>query len=1478
MKHLRIFLSSPGDVRPERERAEAVIRSLDAELPEIELEAVRWEMGVYRANSTFQDQIITPGECDLVVCLFWKRLGTQLPADYDRPDGSPRAGTEYEFEQAMAAASASPSDQPDVLVYRKTAGVQYDAEHAAEEQAEHQALKAFWARWFQDEEGHFLAAFHTFVDPDDFEQTFHRDLGRWLREHRHGEWDVTVLGSPFRGLQAFDEAHAQVFFGRRRLILRARARLMTGAEKGGANLMVLGASGSGKSSLVRAGLIPRLQIPRDTAPWVARWRRIVVTPAGLGDHAIKGLAQALYGEDVLPELGQGDYPDPEGLARLLANSPEDALRPIISALDRWAAVIAEHEGHAERPCTGLLLVVDQLEEIFQLAHDQRDALLQLLVAAAGADRIWVITTLRSDFYPVLQTEPELITLRARSAHLDVPPPTAADAREMVEGAVRAAGLELEEQRLENGVDRSLADELEAVAGEPGSLPMLQFALQSLFERRDPASGLLRLADYDSLGGAAGALATEADRAIAELGPDAEIALAGVIRRLVNLDAAGEREQAPQARTVALATFPADSAERRLVDALLERRLLVAQGGDGDTPAFVRVAHERLLHSWPRAAQQIAADHRDLQTRARLEQSQELWEHAAPEERERRLLTGLALEEGRDLERRWGAQLPPGLRAFIDRSLRAERARRRWRRMTVSAVMATLAGLAVVSVIFFLRADRELRKAQVTQSRLLAHISEQALDQGFRLAALHLALESFRLGGEGSADGPNVPASERALLSAALEQRELGTFGVSRGEASPGCGPAATATGGPDTAAQAASSHGNAVTDVAYGPRGRRAASAAENGGARLWDPRDCRPVARLAAHGGGITDIEFGPTGQRLATASLDHTVRLWSADDGSPRGEPLQHGDNVLFVEFDPAGETILTGTAGAVARLWDARTGEPIARFDGHDDDIVVGTFSAAGDRVATGDTGSGEAPSVFAWGLDGERVSAFSGHRGRILELDFRREETAVASVSRQGAAMVWDSESGERITDMDTGLAPIDVAQSADGGGLMAISGPTGRIHVLDAGAGRIVAELAGHEEAATALDFAPGAQRLASAGRDQDIRVWDLRKGGQRMLLRGHGGRIRSIAYGPQGERLISAGHDRSVRIWDVGAGPGQAELSSPGGRMAVDAVFDADGDRVFGVFPDRIEAWEGGDYTRALRLDLRGQLGRAADTEGFDLAPDSRHAVALSVQGAGYIWDLRDGRLVAELEQAGDRLKAAFFSADGQSIRAVTRTGDLVVFSAEDGAVEQRSDRSAADGITSVVTAVDRCRDDRNQLVLAYRDAVLERLRIGRDVGRETIEIAGDQPVSAVAFAPGCRRLAAGDVSGAVRMPAGDATGTPTVIDAHGDRITALRYHPSGNRLASAAGARGRVKLWDPASGEHVGTVDGHDGHIRSISFSPDGQRMATASRDGTVRIAPAFADRAGLLEYARRLVVRPLNEREMRLFPAGREENIQLD
>ncbi len=370
VRKVTIFVSSPKDVAPERGRVQAVTAKLNREYEGlVRFETVLWEEHFYTADKSFQPQIPEAVASDIVMSIFWTRVGTELPADFPRmPNGKPYpSGTAYELLTALDASKAK--GVPDVYVFRKTADAilpMADSERRRQAHTQLEALEAFWSEWFKSEKGEFKAAFQNFPSTDAFEQQTELLLRQWLESRGllgpRIAWPKEK-GSPFPGLAPFEAEHAAVFFGRARVIDEARRRLAAAAERGTAFLLIVGASGSGKSSLARAGLIPRLTTPGVVAS-VDLWRVARMKPGEGQAGPLTALATALLAPDALPELAHGDYPTAASLADNLRRGGTASVQPISSALARVAEA-AQRERHADQPPKpALVLLVDQFEELF----------------------------------------------------------------------------------------------------------------------------------------------------------------------------------------------------------------------------------------------------------------------------------------------------------------------------------------------------------------------------------------------------------------------------------------------------------------------------------------------------------------------------------------------------------------------------------------------------------------------------------------------------------------------------------------------------------------------------------------------------------------------------------------------------------------------------------------------------------------------------------------------------------------------------------------------------------------------------------------------------------------------------------------------------------------------------------------------------------------------------------------------------------
>jgi tetratricopeptide (TPR) repeat protein len=799
VERYRIFVSSPGDVGKERHLAEQVIRRVAAEFQDRgEVETYFWEYEPMESTRDYQENIPLTSEFDLVISILWKRLGSPLHLKHEHPEGGPwRSGTEFELVTAKLAKQHK--GVPDIFIFKNDTKATFEDDEetndsALDEQiAQRRALKRFLREWCEEEQdGHkvFTAALNRYTELSQFEQTLEKLLRQKLREIFGGKpaTESRVLqrptatwteGSPFRGLEAFDFQHAAVFCGRTRAVGEVLERLRIQAETGRPFVLITGASGSGKSSLAMAGVLPLLVKP-GTIEGVGLWRRVIFQPGrknvegDVFDRFANALLSSEQEGEGLPELAS-DGESTNQLAAELRSNPAGATILIRGALNQVAAVHREREAHQIRDWidesqeagrsadavryghllagltqreTRLALVIDQAEELFTSEDlnrpELREKFATALTALVRGGRVFVLMTLRTDFYPRLQELPALIDLKGGDGLYDLLLPTPPEIAQMIRQPALDAGLIFEiDAETRQSLDEVLADEVKA---EPRLLPLLEFALDELYKQRDE-QGVLTFAAFRQHLDASivRALARRADATLASLPYEWEReAFRSVMRRLAT---AVETESAAGAALGSGAGAPAfqrlrvlyqgltarPPGAKALVDAFVKARLLVVEGRDEPE---VTVAHEALFERWEKLRELLISERNDLiLPRARLIASCQRW-LAARKLSDYLLPSGKQLAEAEHLLAHYGEELSPELHSYITGSIAAaraslERERRRTRIVmaTVSLFAVAAAGFGGVSFWQYRQAEEARRQADLRkrQADVSAELAKRARD-------------------------------------------------------------------------------------------------------------------------------------------------------------------------------------------------------------------------------------------------------------------------------------------------------------------------------------------------------------------------------------------------------------------------------------------------------------------------------------------------------------------------------------------------------------------------------------------------------------------------------------------------------------------------------------------------------------------------------------------------------------------------------
>ena len=705
MQTCNIFVSSPGDVALERTLIAGVLERLRMVFGHrSELNLILWEEMPLDAKASFQPQLPDPAQMDLFILILWRRMGTPLPDSViPEPFHGPLTGTEFEFQAALNAQQSS--GRPAIMVYRRTDNA---GRHASD-------VNRFFATHFIDADQRLSKAFHTYSQVAEFESLVEGHLYRWLDSHlpRLSDQEMTserewYSGNPFQGLKAFRFEHANVFCGRNDAIAEAVEKLRVKAQSHQPFLLIVGMSGSGKSSMARAGVLPALYRSKVISEHSSLVRG-VMRPADIEGDPFRGLVAALSAQSAGSLVKAAEIAE---FSRLAATKP-----------DTFIAAIGQAMRTRARPVT-LVLLIDQLEELYisaqvdEAARKRFAGLIQRLVEELN---VYVIATLRSDCYHFLSETPAFLTMKQNAGQLDLSPPELYNIRQMITIPAQAARLHFEAGA--NGqppLDEVIA---ESAARSPESLPLLEFTLTQLYETRTPG-GMLTFKRYRQLGGIEGAIASHAEAVFSGLDASVQKRFAGVFNQLTSCDSDGRYLR----KWVSHAQLNVDSQAGQLVNAFLEARLLVSERNP-DGVDVVTLAHESLFIHWPRLIVWLKTNRSLLNIRNRISEQVTRW-CAAKRDPALLLNPGKPLEDGKALVRS-ELTLEDDLRDYVNASIHRAKGRKRVRYAAIAALVAV--------TLYALGASYSARQSQLAAERNLAK-SQDLIE--FLIGDLHSQLQNL----------------------------------------------------------------------------------------------------------------------------------------------------------------------------------------------------------------------------------------------------------------------------------------------------------------------------------------------------------------------------------------------------------------------------------------------------------------------------------------------------------------------------------------------------------------------------------------------------------------------------------------------------------------------------------------------------------------------------------------------------------------
>ncbi len=1181
--------------------------------------------------------------------------------------------------------------------------------------------------------------------------------------------------APYKGLRYFDEDDADLFFGRERLVATLIGHLHEHHW-----LTVVGASGSGKSSLVRAGLIPALKDRSrlNRTPW----------PEGSEEWVIEVLTPTAH--------------PLEALAIQLTRGAESAMATttLIDDLARDSRTLRIHSGKSVGETGRLLIVIDQFEELFTLCRDERERqsfIANLLLATAPEldQPVYVVVALRADFYAQCGAYANLREALSRRQEF-IGPMTAEEMRRAVEGPAQHGRWELEPGL----VDLVLRD----VGSEPGALPLLSHALLETWKRQ--RGRRLTLEGYAECGGVRGAIAQTAESVHQNLSPEQQTLARNIFLRLTELGE-GTEDTRRRATIGELISHAADApAIEKVLGILADARLVTI----GENTA--EVAHEALIREWSRLRDWLNENREGLRLYRHLTESAQAWEKLNREPGE--LYRGMRLSQALEWAKTNAGELNPLEREFLDaseqwqarqaaeretqqrRELEAARRlaedqartshRLHQRALYLAGALLVAAVLAIAAIVLAQQSNQNEQHAENEQRA--AFVRELSVNAVNNLdidpeRSILLALQAVSIS---SAGGQTVlREAEEALHRAVMTSRVQLTL---RGH---------TAT----------------LNKTAYSPDGKHLATASNDGTAKVWDATTGHLLLTLAGHAGPVSDVVFSPDGKRLATSSDDGTAKVWDAVTGQELLVLRGHADQVRRVAFSPDGKRLVTAggrimyapSVDHTAKVWDATTGQLLLTYSGQTGNIRGLAFSPDGARIAT----SSDDSRVQVWdATTGQTLLTFADHGVTTFNVVFSADGSRLATASLDRTAKVWNAHSGQLELTLIGHTEGVWGVAFNQAGTRVYTASLDGTAKMWDAATGQVLLTLAGHTGGLRDLALSPDETRVATASEDNTARVWDVTPVGAQEwpTLAGHTSETLTAVFSPDGKHIATGSADKTAKVWDAATGQELLTLKSDSDQLR-SLAYSPDGKRLVTPSLDQTaKVWDA--TTGQVLLTLPTKAPPFVFGLGVAYSPDGTRIATVSANNTAKVWDATTGDELITLTGHTDVVVRVAYSPDGKRIATGDMDGSAKIWDARTGKELLTLKGSPIGAVYAVTFSPDgtRLATGRNDGTAKVWDAA---------TGIELFTLSGHNgQINAVAFSPDSAQLATGSSDGTVKVwdiaGRGAPSRQPLTLYNLGGGVWTIAYSPDGRRLVTGGTLDGLARVWALSLDDIVAIAKSH--------------------------------------------------------------------
>ncbi len=1107
------------------------------------------------------------------------------------------------------------------------------------------------------------------------------------------------LPCPYRGLFHFGPNDAQFFFGRESFIQE-----LYGATKTERLIPVLGASGSGKSSVVLAGLVPKLV--KD-----GHWQLTHFRPGSEPFHSLALSLVPLYTSDETDQIIH---------ARKLSKSLQNGELPLA---DIFLKIRQNH------PTDQILLIIDQFEELYTLCSkvEIRHQFLDALIADLPGT---VVMTMRADFLGnALSYRPFADVLNRKDYKLG-----SMNREELTDVIVKPA------ERLGVGFEAGLIERiLDDVNHQPGNLPLLEFALTQLWQQRRGKT--LTHEVYAAIGEVEGALARHADETYGRLVEGEKEQVRQIFIQLVR-----PGEGAEDTRRVAVKGELGEQSWS-LVKQLADARLVVTSR-DGQEQETVEVVHEALIRNWGELRGWMETDRTFRAWQERLRGAKRQWEATGKDAGS--LLRGAFLAEAQErLEER-----PQDLGAeaeFIGLSIaEKEKETKQERRQQGQLVCITwIAIFALIGALGFLhRSQFRLKQAELSEADSLARYSLALSNEGKDLDAAIALLKANKILEKHQASDPEFIAAVNTYVYESRErQRFYGHQGwvISVSYSPDGQTLASGSFNGSikvwdiETGAEITTltGHQGWISGVSYSPDGKTLASSSRDGSIKLWDVEMGVEITTLTGNQGSIRSLRYTPDGKTLASGGKDGSLKVWDVETGAEITTFTGHQEWVNSISYSPDEKTLASGGDDKTIKVWDAETGVVITTLTGHQGSVYSISYSPDGKTLASGSQDG----SIKVWDIEtGAEIATLTGHQGAVRGVSYSPDGKTLASGSDDETLKLWDVDMGQEITTLTGHQGRVhNISYSPDGKTLASVSDDE-TLKLWDVDMGQEITTLTGHQGWVSSVSYSPDGKTLASGSSDGTIKLWSLEMEEEITTLTTDQGWVYSVSYSPDGKTLASGREDGSIKVWDVETG---AEITTLTGHQEwVSGVsYSPDGKILASSSNEkRIKLWD-----VEMEEEIATLTGHQESIYSISYSPDGKTLASGSSDGTIKVWDMETGKEITTLTSHQGSVRSVSYNSDGKTLASGSSDRIIKLWDAETGA-----ELSTLTGHQGSVMSVSYSRD-RKTLASGSEDGTIKFWDV--ETGEKLSTLTGHQgAVSSVSYSLDGKTLASGGEDGTIKV------------------------------------------------------------------------------------------------------------------------------